>query len=176
MATDHGRWRRRGLAVGCKRPFGSIVAVQRRLCSNRFWRRSPCGPFLAKTTNTDGIAAESGGKALFLKTTNGCQQFTGGSCSSDNEVVYVQGKQWQWRRSDMAAGWKNGVALIWQQGERNLRVALLVQNCHGAVVVLWQPFLGRKVLPKTTNGKRQLTGSSRSIEVDHGNSVWTAQI
>jgi len=51
-----------------------------------------------------------------------------------------------------------------------------VQNCHGAVVVLWQPFLGRKVLPKTTNGKRQLTGSSRSIEVDHGNSVWTAQI
>jgi len=104
------------------------------------------------------------GCSLFLKTTNGYQQLTGGSCRSKDEFVYVQGQHC------------NGIALLWQQGDRNLRVALLVQNCHGAVVVLRQPFLGRKVLLKTTNGKQQLTGSSCSIEVDHDNSVWTVQI
>jgi len=70
------------------------------------------------------------GGSLFLKTTNGYQQLTGRSCGSEDEVVSAQESNC------------DGVALLWQQGDRNLGGAILNEKCCGAVAVLWQPFLG----------------------------------
>jgi len=74
--------------------------------------------------------------------TNGYQQLAGGSCSSEDEFVYVQGQHC------------NGIALLWQQGDRNLGGVLSDERWCGAVAVLWRHFWGEGLCLVVANSNK----------------------
>jgi len=130
----HSKWRLRGNCCQLQteslwKHHGAMAALQQ-----PFLEKSPQS-LLAKNNKHWGhrswvLEENPPGSSLFLKTASGYQQLTGRSCNSKDEVVYMQRKHC------------NGIALLWQQGDRNLGRAFLDERCCGAVVVLWQHFWG----------------------------------